>query len=417
MAIAELIRTAVYDGTQGDVLRLREAGSESYRMAVQPYDHSAPAMVSVWAKADADDTTLIVNALGEAYMETIGRQWRRLELCAPAPTDDAVTVSPVGDGAVYLYECMVEARATHASDWTAAPEDVDEDIEAAGETLRGEMAQLQAAAEEAMRAVRALGVGGVNLIDDSETIIITGTDDESASFRLLAEGLEAGRTYTFSMASATLLSGSAPGMTLEALRRDPDGGPPARLFERTLDFSGGHQRTTFATPDDGGEYLLRLYAGLRGSGNGVAVEIARAKLEEGTFATMWTPSHAQTEARLAALQSVLEQTRSSLSYVVEHVTEDVDGTLESVNSFFEFDGADPNNPKLVIGTSESPMTMELTNSRLSFLWRGDPVAYFSDNKLYVTNVEAIERMSIGTPLNGYLDMVTTETGVGFLWRS
>ena len=63
------------------------------------------------------------------------------------------------------------------------------------------------------------------------------------------------------------------------------------------------------------------------------------------------------------------------------------------------------------------MTMELTNSRLSFLWHGDAVAYFSNNKLYVTNVEAIERMSIGTDSNGFLDIVTTATGVGFLWRS
>ena len=63
------------------------------------------------------------------------------------------------------------------------------------------------------------------------------------------------------------------------------------------------------------------------------------------------------------------------------------------------------------------MTMKLTNSRLSFFWRNSEVAYFSDNKLYVTNVEAIERMSIGTGTNGYLDIVTTATGVGFLWRS
>ena len=132
---------------------------------------------------------------------------------------------------------------------------------------------------------------------------------------------------------------------------------------------------------------------------------------------MWTESLSDTEARLTALTSQLSVTASGLTDIVTHVTEDVDGTITNVNDYFKFDGSDPNNPKLILGTDNSPMTMELTNSRLSFLWHGDSVAYFSDNKLYVTNVEAIERMSIGTSANGFLDIVTTATGVGFLWRS
>lgn len=47
---------------------------------------------------------------------------------------------------------------------------------------------------------------------------------------------------------------------------------------------------------------------------------------------------------------------------------------------------------------------------------GNEVAYFSDDKLYVTNVEAIKRFTIGTNDNGYLDIITTDKGVAFLWR-
>lgn len=47
---------------------------------------------------------------------------------------------------------------------------------------------------------------------------------------------------------------------------------------------------------------------------------------------------------------------------------------------------------------------------------GAELAYFSDNKLYVTRLEAVEQISIGTDTNGYLDIVTTPTGVGFKWR-
>ena len=34
-----------------------------------------------------------------------------------------------------------------------------------------------------------------------------------------------------------------------------------------------------------------------------------------------------------------------------------------------------------------------------------------------TRLEVVEQISIGTTANGYLDMVTTPTGVGFKWRS
>ena len=85
--------------------------------------------------------------------------------------------------------------------------------------------------------------------------------------------------------------------------------------------------------------------------------------------------------------------------------------------FFRFYSDSANVPHLEMGASDSDMKMDLTNSRLAFKMNGREVAYFSDNKLYVTNVEAIERMSVGTPANGYLEMVTTDTGVGFMWRS
>ena len=52
-ATAELVSMTVYDGTTDDVLRLSGASGASYRLSVQPYDRTAPAMVSVWMKADA----------------------------------------------------------------------------------------------------------------------------------------------------------------------------------------------------------------------------------------------------------------------------------------------------------------------------------------------------------------------------
>lgn len=70
-----------------------------------------------------------------------------------------------------------------------------------------------------------------------------------------------------------------------------------------------------------------------------------------------------------------------------------------------------------MSASASSIKMRLTNTRLAFVQSGKELAYFSDNKLYVTRLEVVEQISIGTANNGYLDMVTTPTGVGFKWRS
>ena len=122
------------------------------------------------------------------------------------------------------------------------------------------------------------------------------------------------------------------------------------------------------------------------------------------------------EGALSALSSRLTLSEDGLEQVSTHMSE-VDGTVDQVTSFFKFDLSDATAPVLTMGSTKSPMSMKLSNTKLSFLWNGSEVAYFSDNKLYVTNVEAIERMSVGTSANGYLDIVTTATGVGFMWRS
>ena len=90
--------------------------------------------------------------------------------------------------------------------------------------------------------------------------------------------------------------------------------------------------------------------------------------------------------------------------------------LEQLFSSFTF-GDDGGTPYLDMAASNSTVKMRLTNTRLAFVMGGAELAYFSDNKLFVTRLEAVEQISIGTSANGYLDIVTTPTGVGFKWRS
>ena len=129
---------------------------------------------------------------------------------------------------------------------------------------------------------------------------------------------------------------------------------------------------------------------------------------------------ASTEAFLAALEDIelirseLAQTDSDLTLTFNRLVTAENG-IAQMFSYFQFGTAD-GMPYLDMGSSESRTRDLVSNTRLSFVQAGAELAYFSDNKLYVTRLEAVEQISIGTDTNGYLDIVTTPTGVGFKWR-
>ena len=130
--------------------------------------------------------------------------------------------------------------------------------------------------------------------------------------------------------------------------------------------------------------------------------------------------YASTEDFLAALSDIdmirseLAQYDSNLTLTFSRLAVAESGIAQLFSSFVF--GDDDGTPYLDMSTSNSSVKMRLTNTRLAFVQTGTELAYFSDNKLYVTRLEVVERISIGTPDNGYLDIVTTPTGVGLMWR-
>ena len=302
-------------------------------------------------------------------------------------------------------------------------------------------------------AVSGIEVGGANLIENSAShIFAAGSED---TFWVAADELKPGATYTLSVQEAILVSGSAAGVTWAVVNQD-DG---AVHTSGTLDFTYGKQVRQFTVPATAGNWTLRLYDGIRGSTNGVIVQLNKVKLEEGTLATAWSPAaedgenaitrlndalqhldggmddrvralidslglsdqYASAEEFLAALgeieliRSELAQQDSQLTLTFNRLTQ-AEGSIGKMFSSFVF-GDENGTPYLDMSASSSSMRMRLTNTRLAFVQAGTEVAYFSDNKLYVTRLEAVEQISIGTAANGYLDIVTTPSGVGLKWRT
>ena len=302
-------------------------------------------------------------------------------------------------------------------------------------------------------AIAGIEVGCANLIENSASHIFAAGGEDT--FWVAADELKLGATYTLSVQETILVSGSAAGVTWAVVNQD-DG---AVHTSGTLEFTYGKQVRQFTVPATSGNWTLRLYDGIRGSTSGVIVQLNKVKLEEGTLATAWSPAaedgenaitrlndalqhldggmddrvralidslglsdqYASTEEFLAALNEIelirseLAQQDSQLTLTFNRLTQ-AEGSIGKMFSSFVF-GDENGTPYLDMSASSSSMKMRLTNTRLAFVQSGTEVAYFSDNKLYVTRLEAVEQISIGTAANGYLDIVTTPSGVGLKWRT
>ena len=302
-------------------------------------------------------------------------------------------------------------------------------------------------------AIAGIEVGGANLIENSASYLFNSGGEDT--FWVAADELKAGATYTLSVQEVILVSGSAAGVTWAVVNQDDS----AVHTSGTLDFTYGKQVRQFTVPATTGNWTLRLYDGIRGSTNGVIVQLNKVKLEEGTLATAWSPAaedgenaitrlndalqhldggmddrvralidslgladqYASAEEFLTALNEIelirseLAQQDSQLTLTFNRLTQ-AEGSIGKMFSSFVF-GDENGTPYLDMSASSSSMKMRLTNTRLAFVQSGTEVAYFSDNKLYVTRLEAVEQISIGTAANGYLDIVTTPSGVGLKWRT
>ena len=307
--------------------------------------------------------------------------------------------------------------------------------------------------QKVSEAIATVDVGGVNLVEGSRSYRLVA--DSEDSFWIAADELEKNKAYTLSVRETILVSGTASAITWKVVNRDTS----TVSVTGTLDFTYGKQIRRFTIPDTSGNWALYLYAGISGSTDNVTVEFHKVQLEEGTMATAWSVSPDDTTASigqvsesvsslsngmdsrvqsiinamglssqyasetefLAALESIelirsqMAQYDNSLQLTFNRLTTAESGLTQLFSSFVF--GDDQGEPYLDMSASESSVKMRLTNTRLAFVQNGTELAYFSDNKLYVTRMEAVEQISIGTATNGYLDMVTTPSGVGFKWRS
>lgn len=87
--------------------------------------------------------------------------------------------------------------------------------------------------------------------------------------------------------------------------------------------------------------------------------------------------------------------------------------FEELRKYIQFVGGN-----IVLGDRNSSLQCIITNEKISFTQNGAEVAYISDNKLYITNAEILDRLTIGKTSVGFFDWVLRpNANLGMKWRA
>ena len=83
-----------------------------------------------------------------------------------------------------------------------------------------------------------------------------------------------------------------------------------------------------------------------------------------------------------------------------------------LEEYIRFQGA-----LIELGRVGNSFVAKLSNEKLAFLQDNVEIAYISNNKLYITDAEVRNKLTIGNPTNGYFDFIPRANGnLSLKWR-
>lgn len=119
------------------------------------------------------------------------------------------------------------------------------------------------------------------------------------------------------------------------------------------------------------------------------------------------------KTQVEVLNNMIEFKFTSAQSYTETVEGIVTGNKELFEEYIRFQGA-----LIELGRIGNSFTAELSNERLAFLQDNVQIAYISNNKLYITDAEIKNKLTIGNPTNGYFDFIPRANGnLTLKWRA
>lgn len=166
---------------------------------------------------------------------------------------------------------------------------------------------------------------------------------------------------------------------------------------------------------------------------GVQQEITNIKNEIQTFQTTLEQNNDSILASVSsnyASKSELQQVNSQLTTQLGIYNNNVELRFTSFQSDVEtIEGMITSNQQLLeeyirfqgalieLGRVGNSFVAKLSNEKLAFLQDNVEIAYISNNKLYITDAEVRNKLTIGNPTNGYFDFIPRANGnLSLKWR-
>ena len=133
-----------------------------------------------------------------------------------------------------------------------------------------------------------------------------------------------------------------------------------------------------------------------------------------------TYAKGEVDQLLSEMSSTLTQTAEGWEMTFEQFQSWVEGTngetqtaFEELRKYIRFIGGN-----IELGDQDNDLKCIISNEKISFTQNGNEVAYISNNKLYITSAEVLDRFTVGNPSSGYFDWVPRANGnLGMKWRA
>ena len=311
-------------------------------------------------------------------------------------------------------------------------------------------------------------INGANLISGAKLeYLVQGTDNNSSGYRVVSIALDPNTFYTLSWEKISAKN-NCTHFTYQINNGD------TVIEEKNLLTSLTNHSITFQTGNSS-SYKVLLYAGVKGSIDSTEVlSFHKLKLEKGQVSSPYTLTNEQLQDLLEKVKNESQSYADSINKDLVLTTENgiptitnVDGSKIQFTGYTDFQNYINNNlsPKLealdkgiaritdvdlvnvngvlgeykkqiqlhnednqdpyieiFAGFYENTNSMKLTKDRLSFSVNGSEVAYFSSNKMFITQADITTTLRIGTSTTeggkGFLVFTTVkETGVTVTWSN
>lgn len=156
----------------------------------------------------------------------------------------------------------------------------------------------------------------------------------------------------------------------------------------------------------------------------------KAKLERGNKPTDYTPAPEDVDEDISDVNGRVDNTNSKLVEINKEFNTSMSIQKDTIDMNFQtllnettiINGVIGSNQELLeeyirfkgalieLGKRGNSFTAELSNEKLSFLQDGYEIAYISNNKLYITDAEVSNKMTIGNEANGYFEFLPRSNG-------